>query len=87
MSRKILVLGSSGRLGSTFSKSIDFGASSELLLHSRKLGSHPNADLAERSGTFEMLNEIRPDVIINTVALAEIEACEKARIVLIYATF
>ena len=78
MSRKILVLGSSGRLGSTISKSIDFGTSSELLLHSRKLGSYPNADLAERSGTFEMLNEIRPDVIINTVALAEIEACEKS---------
>ena len=78
MGKKILVLGSSGRLGSAISKSVDFGTSSDLLLHSRKIGNYPNADLTDRSGTFEMLNEIKPDVIINTVALAEIEACEKS---------
>jgi dTDP-4-dehydrorhamnose reductase len=77
VSRKILVLGSTGRLGSCINKSLDFGKHSEIILHSRALIGPLGADLTSRKETFELLNEIRPSAIINTVALAEIEACEK----------
>jgi dTDP-4-dehydrorhamnose reductase len=77
VSRKILVLGSTGRLGSCITSSLDFGKHSELLLHSRKLIGPLGADLTSRVETFKMLDEIKPSAIINTVALAEIEACEK----------
>jgi dTDP-4-dehydrorhamnose reductase len=77
VSGKILVLGSTGRLGSCINNSADFGKDSELLLHSRKLIGPLGADLTSRVETFKMLEEIKPSAIINTVALAEIEACEK----------
>lgn len=74
----MLILGSSGRLGSFISRSQNFMPDSELLLHSRKLGGAISADLTNREETLKMLDQIRPDAIINTVALAEIEACEKS---------
>ena len=74
----MLILGSSGRLGSFISRSQNFMPDSELLLHSRKLSGAISADLTNREETLKMLDQIRPDAIINTVALAEIEACEKS---------
>jgi dTDP-4-dehydrorhamnose reductase len=78
MSKKVLILGSSGRLGSFISRSQNFMPESELFLHSRKLSGAIHADLTNREETLQMLEQIRPDAIINTVALAEIEACEKS---------
>lgn len=74
----MLILGSSGRLGSFISRSQNFMPESELFLHSRKLSGAIHADLTNREETLQMLEQIRPDAIINTVALAEIEACEKS---------
>ena len=77
MSNKVLVLGSSGRLGSYISRESDSLPNLEIISHSRKAQSSQCADLINRDQTFKMLEALRPDVIINTVALAEIEACEK----------
>lgn len=77
MSNKVLVLGSSGRLGSYISKASDSKLNLEIISHSRNASRPQNADLTDRDQTFKMLEVLRPDVIINTVALAEIEACEK----------
>jgi dTDP-4-dehydrorhamnose reductase len=77
MSNKVLVLGSSGRLGSYISKAIDSKLNLEIISHSRNASPPQNADLTNRDQTFKMLGVLRPDVIINTIALAEVEACEK----------
>lgn len=77
MSNRVLVLGSSGRLGSYISKTSDSIPNLEIISHSRKAKRQQSADLTNRDQTFKMLQVMRPDVIINTVALAEIEACEK----------
>lgn len=82
-----MVLGSSGRLGSYISKASDSKLNLEIISHSRNASRPQNADLTDRDQTFKMLEVLRPDVIINTVALAEIEACEKTRIVHIELTF
>ncbi|CAB4749945.1 unannotated protein [freshwater metagenome] len=77
MSNKVLVLGSSGRLGSYISKASNSIPDLEIISHSRKANRPQSADLTNRDQTFKMLEVLQPDVIINTVALAEIEACEK----------
>jgi len=75
--QRVLVLGSSGRLGSCLINSELFKSEFEIIHHSRTLKSISNADLTDRARTFEMLSDLKPNVIVNTVALAEIEACEK----------
>jgi dTDP-4-dehydrorhamnose reductase len=75
--QRVLVLGSSGRLGSCLINSEIFESEFELIRHSRSIKSISNADLTDRTKTFEMLKVLKPNVIVNTVALAEIEACEK----------
>ena len=75
--QRVLVLGSSGRLGSCLINSETFESEFELIRHSRSIKSISNADLTDRTKTFEMLKVLNPNVIVNTVALAEIEACEK----------
>lgn len=75
--QRVLVLGSSGRLGSCLMHSDDLSNDFELIPHSRISSGLAHADLTDRAKTFEMLQALKPRVIINTVALAEIEACEK----------
>ncbi|MGA0108582.1 MAG: sugar nucleotide-binding protein [Candidatus Nanopelagicales bacterium] len=77
LGQSVLVLGSSGRLGSCLIHSDDLKSNFELIHHSRISSGLANSDLTDRAKTFEMLEALKPRVIINTVALAEIEACEK----------
>jgi len=74
---KVLILGSSGRLGASLSSKLNLRYEFELHLHSRKNKNEVNADLTDRASTFQMLEKIKPDLIVNTVALTEVEACEK----------
>jgi len=74
---RALILGSTGRLGSFLIKSNFLGPEYEILAHTRRAASPANADLSDKRATHEMLNILKPSVIINTVALAEIESCEK----------
>jgi len=74
---RVLILGSSGRLGASLSLKLNFPDEFELHLHSRRKNNEVNADLTDRTSTFQMLETVKPDLIINSVALAEVEACEK----------
>ena len=74
---KVLILGSSGRLGASLSSKLSLRFESELHRHSRMNKNEINADLTDKILTFKMLEKIKPDLIINSVALAEVEACEK----------
>ena len=76
-SQRVLILGSSGRLGSCLIGSESLRNDFELIPHSRNARGLASADLTDRVKTFDMLQALKPSVIINTVALAEIEACEK----------
>jgi len=75
--KRVLILGSSGRLGASLSLKLNFCDEFELHLHSRRKKNEVNADLTDRTSTFRMLETVKPDLIINSVALAEVEACEK----------
>ena len=77
LSRRVLILGSSGRLGSCLIESESLRNDFELIPHSRNARGLASADTTDRVKTFDMLQALKPSVIINTVALAEIEACEK----------
>lgn len=74
-SLKILVLGSSGLLGSTL---VPFFASRghEVITHSRGGGAQYLADLSDLNKVFELLGKIEPAVIVNLVGLTDVDLCE-----------
>ena len=74
--KKILILGSSGLLGSSLanffiSNKIDF------LRHSREKGSILSADLTNSQAALSMLREINPDVVINLTGLTDVDYCQR----------
>lgn len=79
--KKILVLGSKGLLGQAFCRVLrEQYQSYEVHTHSRSKDSNINCDIVRE---FDMLSEyiirIKPDYIINCVALVSIQGCENKR--------
>ena len=72
MKRKILVLGSSGCLGTSLEKIIK----SENIF-SYKGYTHKDVELTNTRNLTKMINKFKPSVIINTVALILINYCEQ----------
>jgi len=72
---KLLLLGSTGLLGSTlgpYLRSCEY----EVLTHSRSERSQFQVDLDDTIKTYEMLDRISPDSIINLAALTDVDLCE-----------
>nr|HPO06230.1 sugar nucleotide-binding protein [Candidatus Gracilibacteria bacterium] len=64
---KILLLGKNGNLGSQILKSSPF----PLIAYGQS-----DLDLTNQAKTQNALNEIKPEIIINTVAYNAVDACE-----------
>lgn len=80
-SRHVLVLGSSGFLGSEVSRALSVGMSERLTLHARRTVDGATgvvvADLSDLDGVVAMLDDLRPDLVVNCAALADVDACER----------
>jgi dTDP-4-dehydrorhamnose reductase len=74
---KVLLLGSTGLLGSTLRPLLStFGY--EVTAHSRGEGALYQTDLAHLKKTFELFDEIQPQVVVNLVGLTDVDLCEKS---------
>lgn len=76
MNKKILILGSSGLLGSSLSNFF-INKNIPVLCHSRKLNSNLSGDLTVEQDTLSLLQEVMPDVIINLTGMTDVDFCEK----------
>ena len=72
----ILVLGSTGLLGSTISPFLN-SHNYEVSTHSRCNRSQYHADMCDVGAVNRLLSKVRPDVILNLVGLTDVEICEQ----------
>ena len=72
---KILLLGSAGLLGSTLSPFLS-SRGYEVKTHSRSEDTQYQADLNDPADTYELLEKIAPEVIVNLVGLTDVDRCE-----------
>ncbi|MGD9897954.1 MAG: dTDP-4-dehydrorhamnose reductase [Calditrichaceae bacterium] len=83
--KRVLVTGSNGLLGQSlvkfFSKEYEvFGASKGTVDHELDSGiPYYMVDLAHRGQTLNLIEEVKPDVIINAGAFTAVDACETER--------
>lgn len=75
MNKKILILGSSGLLGSSLSNFF-INNNIPILCHSRNSSSDLSADLTLQEDTLTMLRRVMPDVIINLTGMTNVDFCE-----------
>jgi dTDP-4-dehydrorhamnose reductase len=73
---RVLVTGASGMLGTSL---VPVLASSgyEVVRHGRSGAADVNCDLSKCTETSEMLDAVRPDIILNLVALTNVDQCEE----------
>ena len=80
MRKKLLLLGGSGQLGQALYKQL-FGLfdvyPTYFLNKSSLLENSINLDVSNKENVFEVIDNIKPDIIINTSALTNVEYCEK----------
>lgn len=72
---KVLILGSSGMLGSYLVSSDSF-SEFEVITHSKSQQADYTLDLLSKEESCQMVEQVRPDVIINLVALTNVDYCE-----------
>jgi dTDP-4-dehydrorhamnose reductase len=72
---KILVLGSSGLLGSTLVPILE-SFEHEVITHSRKSNTNYRVDLSNRDATRAFLDSSKADVIVNLVGMTDVDHCE-----------
>lgn len=74
---RVLVTGSSGMLGCSLVPVLS-QAGHIVVTHGRSGSEQAQADLADPGQTCAMLDQTRPEVIVNLVALANVDACEES---------
>ena len=72
----VLILGSSGLLGSEL-VSGQYLKKYKIISQSKKSLTDFNIDLEDFDQVYKMLDEVRPDIIINLVGLTDVDHCEK----------
>lgn len=72
---KLLLLGSTGLLGSTLSGFLASGER-EVCTHGRGGGAQYKGDLSDPEQAISLLRLVRPDVVINLTGLTNVELCE-----------
>ncbi len=72
---KILLLGSTGLLGSTLS-TVLVAYGDQVSTHGRSEGAQYQADLSSPKDATDLLGKIQPDVIINLVGMTNVDLCE-----------
>ena len=76
MKKTILLLGSSGFLGSSLVPILK-KSKYRLITHSLTNNTDFNVNLSIRKDVFDLLSEAQPDLIVNLVALTDVDLCEK----------
>ncbi len=72
---KVLLLGSTGLLGSTLRPHLD-SLGYDVTTHSRRKESSYQVDLTDSKTTTELFDEIQPEVVVNLVGLTDVDLCE-----------
>lgn len=72
---KILLLGASGLLGSTLGPFL-VSRGYVVITHSNTRKTQYQADISELSNTYAMLDNIKPEIIVNLVGLTDVDYCE-----------
>jgi len=73
---RVLILGSYGLLGSHLSSGPYFQECTRIL-HGRDVESNFRVDLLDTSKVYKMLEETRPNVILNLVGVTDVDRCEQ----------
>jgi len=77
MSKDILILGSSGLLGSSLCDFLKLESSYNVMAHSRDKSNPYFADILNKDDLHRLIFKTNPDVIINLVAETNVDLCEK----------
>lgn len=72
---RILIAGGTGLLGSTVGPYLA-GQRHDVFIHGRRVAGALRADLSEPDAARWLLDDVKPDVVINLVALTDVDACE-----------
>lgn len=72
---KVLLLGSSGLLGSNLLPFL-VSCGHDVKTHSRDTGGQYHADLTDLKDTYDLLGKIEPEIIINLIGLTDVDRCE-----------
>lgn len=76
MEMKVLILGSSGLLGTNLKKKLKNSKSLEVFCHTNTIKSNYMADLSKPNETTKLLNQIKPDFLINLIAITDVNLCQ-----------
>ena len=74
--KKVLVLGATGLFGtplSIFLKQQNY----DVVRHGFRSNADYQADLRKQSETVELLNKVKPDIVVNLIALTNVDHCEE----------
>ncbi len=74
---KILILGSTGLLGSALVNHFFMQGDHEIIPHSYSSGGKYFCDISNQNECNNFLDKIKPDLIINLIALTDVDLCEK----------
>lgn len=74
--KRVLVAGASGLLGHGLTPALR-AAGFDVIAHGRRHGLSVNGDLCDAKQANEILDRVGPDVIVNLVALTDVDKCEE----------
>lgn len=74
--KSILVTGSTGLLGTPLTNYLR-EERYQVFTHSLRSASDYRCDLGEKSAAYRLLDSVNPDIVINLVALTDVDECEK----------
>lgn len=74
---RILIAGASGLLGATLSPVLA-AAGYDIVRHGKTAGGDVSCDLTDKGATHTMIEETRPNIVVNLVALTNVDKCEEA---------
>jgi len=72
---KVLLLGSTGLLGSSLGPLLDSSGYS-VKTHSRSKGAQYEADLSDLKQASDLLDKIQPEIVVNLIGLTDVDQCE-----------
>ena len=75
MEKKIMIFGADGQLG----RELSLIYKDAILLTHRKEGFQNGVEFTDPNGIKKIINDYKPDVIVNAVALTNVDKCEKER--------
>ena len=78
--RKILVTGSNGQLGLHFKKTPNSSLFSMIYTHHSSFSGFINMDISNEEQVRSVLQKFKPDIIINTAAITDVDLCQKNKL-------